>query len=149
MSEPESVDRIAAAAAALVPPLTERLNRHHLGEIEVQRGDVRVRVVAGGQAPVGERGSRPAATSAPAKAAAEASSGSAVLRAPAVGYFVAAKGLAEGYVVVAGAVVGHIEMLGVPHEVRADGPGTVRRLAVESGQAVEYGQALVEIRPTG
>ena len=147
MSEPESVDRIAAAAAALVPPLTERLTRHHLGEIEVQRGDVRVRVVAGGQAPVGERGSRPT-TSAPAKAAPEASSGSAVLRAPAVGYFVAAEGLAEGYVVVAGAVVGHIEMLGVPHEVRADSPGTVRRLAVESGQAVEYGQALVEIRLT-
>jgi biotin carboxyl carrier protein len=148
MSEPESADRIAAAVAALVPPLTERLNRHHLGELEVQRGDIRVRVVAGGQAPAGERGSRPSATSAPAKATAEAGGAPAVLRAPAVGYFIAAEGLAEGSAFVAGAIVGHIEMLGVPHEVRADGPGTVRRLAVESGQAVEYGQVLVEIRPT-
>jgi biotin carboxyl carrier protein len=36
-------------------------------------------------------------------------------------------------------------MLGVRHDVRAPRGGTVRHLVAESGEAVEYGQVVVEL----
>jgi biotin carboxyl carrier protein len=40
-------------------------------------------------------------------------------------------------------------MLGVRHDVRAPRGGTVRHLVAESGEAVEYGQVVVELEPAG
>ena len=67
---------------------------------------------------------------------------------PAVGVFMYADGLGPGLVVSRGADLGFVEMLGVRHEVRAGGDGVVRHLVTESGEAVEYGQVLVELEPT-
>jgi biotin carboxyl carrier protein len=36
-------------------------------------------------------------------------------------------------------------MLGVRHEVRAPRRGTVRNVVTETGEAVEYGQLLIEM----
>jgi biotin carboxyl carrier protein len=66
---------------------------------------------------------------------------------PAVGFFVYADGLGPGLDVTKGDAVGHVEMLGVKHDVRAPRAGTVRHLVAESGEAVEYGQTVVEIEP--
>ena len=150
MTDAAAVDRLAAAATTLVPPLTERLTRHGLGEIEIERGDVRVRVAAVRSTAATVPASRPAGTGAANRPAQESrrTDGSTV-RSPAVGYFVAHDGLAVGQAIVVGGDLGHVDMLGVRHEVRAEAAGTVRRLAVEDGQAVEFGQDLLEIGSGG
>ena len=68
---------------------------------------------------------------------------------PTGGFFVYADGLGPGLAVTKGDAIGHVEMLGVRHDVRAPRGGTVRHLVAESGEAVEYGQVVVEIEPAG
>ena len=136
---------IARAAAELVPPLTERLNRLGLGEIEVRQGDLRVRVVAVDKSPSGSgvdvTVTRHGATD-PAPAAVTTLD---QLKSPAVGHFVYADGLGPGLAVGPGTEVGYVEMLGIRHEVRAAAAGVVRHLVAESGEPVEYGQLLIEL----
>lgn len=147
------LDEIARVAADLVPQLTERLARHGLGEIEITRGDLRLRVAAvAPNVPEGP-GEPSAGTTAladsPAEAGAAPPAGPATLgvASPAVGFFVYADGLGPGLDVTKGDALGHVEMLGVRHDVRAPRGGTVRHLVAESGEAVEYGQTVVEIEP--
>lgn len=144
------LDAIARAASELIPQLSERLATHGLGEIEVSRGDLRLRVAAGTPAPP-----RPAPTEALAPATADPAAEGGVpkpppgvgVASPAVGFFVYADGLGPGLNVAKGDPVGHVEMLGVRHDVRAPRAGTVRHLVAESGEAVEYGQVVVELEP--
>ena len=158
MTEAEqALDLVRRAADDLVPQLTERLERHGLAEIEVARGELRLRVA-------GQSATRPAAvaatpdganaTSPPSVASAPVSDpvlaadpAGVGVAAPAVGYFVYADGLGPGLEVTKGDALGHVEMLGVRHDVRAPRAGTVRHLVAESGEAVEYGQVVVEIQP--
>ena len=146
------LDEIARAASDLVPQLTDRLARHGLGEVEVTDGDLRLRV----RRPVGEQAvSSDAALAAPAASVAQApvpagpdSPDSGVpVGSPAVGFFVYADGLGPGLEVGKGDSLGHVEMLGVRHDVRAPRGGTVRSLVAESGEAVEYGQIVIELEP--
>lgn len=162
----DALDAIARAAEQLVPQLTERLERHGLGEIEVAHGDLRLRVTAssaaaasgkteapaeahggasGGTSPAGTE--RDLGSSGEATPAATAEDGDPGVRvpAPAVGFFVYADGLGPGLAVERGDALGHVEMLGVRHDVRAPRRGTVRHLIAESGEAVEYGQVVVEL----
>jgi biotin carboxyl carrier protein len=67
---------------------------------------------------------------------------------PAVGLFAYAEGLGPGLSVDKGEALGHVEMLGVRHDVRAPRSGTVRNLVTEAGEPVEYGQLLIELDPT-
>jgi acetyl-CoA carboxylase biotin carboxyl carrier protein len=156
----DALEAINRAAETLVPALTERLTRHGLGEIEVRQGDLRLRVagtphLAGRPtAPVAEpatstTGGDPAAGRAAASSSAPgAPPATAVgITSPAVGFFVYADGLGPGQAVAKGDAVGHVEMLGVRHDVRAPRGGTVRHLVAESGEPVEYGQVVVEIEP--
>lgn len=148
MTDQNSAEVIARAAADLVPALTERLNRLGLGEIEIRHGDLRVRVAAADQpasgAGVDVSVARPVVGVTP-------SPGGAAVRhlepvtSPAVGHFVYADGLGPGLAVSAGDEIGFVEMLGVRHEVRAASEGVVRHLVAESGEPVEYGQLLVEV----
>jgi biotin carboxyl carrier protein len=64
---------------------------------------------------------------------------------PAVGFFVFADGLGPGLQVTKGDPLGHVEMLGVRHDVRAPRGGRVSHLVAESGEAVEYGQVVLEL----
>ena len=144
----DALEAIARAARDLVPALSERLTRHGLGEVEVAHGELRLRVA---------RASAPAAT-APATrgeaiAASVTSSASAAqpsafgVASPAVGFFVYAEGLGPGLAVEKGDAHGQVEMLGVRHDVRAPRRGMVRNLVAESGEAVEYGQVVLELEP--
>jgi biotin carboxyl carrier protein len=151
------LEQIARAANELVPELTERLRRSGLGELEVRSGTLRVRVAAhndasrplpGGPrlvaatlAPSGEPTGEPASV---ASAAATARQG---VTSPAVGFFAYADGLGPGLAVDKGDALGHVEMLGVRHDVRAPRSGTVRNLVTEAGEPVEYGQLLIELEP--
>lgn len=144
----DALEAITLAADRLVPELTERLRRHGLGEIEVAHGDLRLRVAAtpgpAARAPI----EQPVASEAPAEQPPAASSppaGTVGVASPAVGFFVYADGLGPGLDVAKGDELGHVEMLGVRHDVRAPRGGTVRHLVAESGEAVEYGQVVLEL----
>ena len=146
-----ALDTIGRAAAELLPRLTERLARHGLGEIEVVDGDLRLRVrgtpspaspSAAADPPTGTSTTSPPAT---AQTGGDEPAAPIPIGSPAVGFFVYADGLGPGLEVGKGDALGHVEMLGVRHEVRAPRGGTVRSLVAESGEAVEYGQTVVEI----
>ncbi len=156
MSEADQdLGQVEMAAREIVPRLAERLARHGLGELEVRQGGLRVRVAG---APVGESAAgRPAASVTDAgdaggrrqsagrpHAATPASHG---IASPAVGYFGFADGLGPGLAVEKGDALGHVDMLGVRHEVRAPRRGTVRHLVAEAGEPVEYGQVVIELEP--
>jgi acetyl-CoA carboxylase biotin carboxyl carrier protein len=150
-----TIDLVRAAAEDLVPQLTERLERHGLAEIEVAHGELRLRVAGTParrpsiddlSAVAAEAATEPATE--PAERPASGPAPSVGVAAPAVGYFVYADGLGPGQAVTKGDAIGHVEMLGVRHDVRAPRAGTVRHLVAESGEAVEYGQVVVEIEPT-
>ncbi|HET8777621.1 MAG TPA: biotin/lipoyl-containing protein [Candidatus Limnocylindria bacterium] len=152
----DALEAISHAAAELVPALTERLRRHGLGEIEVARGDLRLRVTASSGVAPSTR-PEPAAAEGATTATADAASATADtvsapdapasigVASPAVGFFVYADGLGPGLDVAKGDALGHVEMLGVRHDVRAPRGGTVRHLVAESGEAVEYGQVVLEL----
>lgn len=153
-----ALDLVRHAAAELVPELTDRLERHGLAEIEVASGELRLRVVsttkrAAGPSPAVAAGEVAEAGPDPTSAAATSEHPelppSVGVAAPAVGFFVYAEGLGPGLSVTKGDAIGHIEMLGVRHDVRVPRAGTVRHLVAESGEAVEYGQVVVEIEPAG
>ena len=145
----DALEAIRIAAERLVPELTERLRRHGLGEIEVAHGDLRLRVAATpGAAPMAAPAAPAAAAepaSAPHVAPADQAAGAVGVASPAVGFFVYADGLGPGLAVAKGDELGHVEMLGVRHDVRAPRGGTVRNLVAESGEAVEYGQVVLEL----
>ena len=146
-----ALDAIARAATGLVPQLTERLGRHGLGEIEVSHGELRLRVAAGQALPAApSAAAHPVATAdAPAGSipVTPAAPSALAVSSPAVGFFIYADGLGPGLGVTKGDALGHVEMLGVRHDVRAPRAGTVRNLVAESGEAVEYGQVVVELEP--
>ena len=156
------LEQIARAANEIVPELTQRLKRGGLGELEVRIGTLRVRVAAapdagrpvpGGprivassisQAPA-VRGSEPRLAEHEATPGPQASAHG--VSSPAVGFFAYADGLGPGLAVDKGDALGHVEMLGVRHDVRAPRSGTVRNLVTEAGEPVEYGQLLIELEP--
>ena len=142
-----ALEAIARAARDLVPALTERLSRHGLGEVEVAHGELRLRVArasAPASAPRASGAEPIAVASAPATSAQPSSFG---VASPAVGFFVYADGLGPGLAVEKGDALGQVEMLGVRHDVRAPRGGMVRNLVAESGEAVEYGQVVLELEP--
>ena len=154
----EALEQIARAANELVPELSQRLKQQGLGELEVRVGTLRVRVAAtpdasqpapGGPRIVsssvtGSASSRSSSTGEEATTAAQPS-GTHGVTSPAVGFFAYADGLGPGLDVDKGDPLGHVEMLGVRHDVRAPRSGTVRNLVTEAGEPVEYGQLLIEL----
>lgn len=150
MSEaPDPLKQVERAAAELVPQLTEKLAQLGLGEIEVRQGDLRVRVARalGAPAPAAPRAGTAAHVAPPPDRVGVVASGPSAhgVTSPAVGFFIYADGLGPGLPVDKGDELGHVEMLGVRHDVRAPRRGTVRNLVTEAGEAVEYGQLLIEL----
>jgi len=144
----DALKAIARAARDLVPALSERLTRHGLGEVEVAHGELRLRVARGpasaARAPVARAEAIAGSPTSPSAAAPPFAFG---VASPAVGFFVYADGLGPGLVVEKGDALGQVEMLGVRHDVRAPRRGMVRNLVAESGEAVEYGQVVLELEP--
>jgi acetyl-CoA carboxylase biotin carboxyl carrier protein len=143
----DPLEQIERAAAELIPQLTERLAQHGLGEIEVRHGELRVRVARALEQPVPPSRTAPIQAAVPSDRVGVVPSGpsSQGVTSPAVGFFVYADGLGPGLPVDKGDELGHVEMLGVRHDVRAPRRGLVRNLVTETGEAVEYGQLLIEM----
>ncbi len=151
MSEDEDLAQIERAARELIPALTMRLADEGLGEIEVRRDGVRIRVAAAPATTAPTAPAQPAAAAAGPQPVGPGGAGPSSgprrhpVASPAVGFFVYAEGLGPGQDVQKGDPLGWVEMLGVRHDVRAPRAATVRGLPAESGEAVEYGQPLVEL----
>jgi acetyl-CoA carboxylase biotin carboxyl carrier protein len=146
----DALEAIARAARDLVPALSERLTRHGLGEVEVAHGELRLRVA---RASASASAAAKPATRVEAVAGSATSAGASTqpsafgVASPAVGFFVYADGLGPGLAVEKGDALGQVEMLGVRHDVRSPRRGMVRNLVAESGEAVEYGQVVLELEP--
>lgn len=125
-------------------------------ELEVKDAGGHVRLVLGGPASVPPQIVQ-AAPAAPPQAAApsEPDAGEAGLRitSPMVGTFYQASGpdakpfVGVGEVVEAGDVVCIIEAMKMMNEIESEQRGRLRRVLVENGQPVEYGQALFLLEP--
>lgn len=151
MSGNEERATIARLTDEVVPTLIERLSRSDLGEIEVRQDGWRVRlrrapgeVAAGAASPVPAHAQphKPAAVAHAADAQPRREPARGQISSPAVGYFTPRDGVAPGKQLRKGDLIGVVDMLGVRQEVVSPIDGALKALDVESGQAVEYGQAI-------
>ena len=143
-----------------IKELLQIFNESGVGELELQRGENRLRIRRAGMHQdyiVGPAISSPAAgpparPSAPPKAS-EAESGQVLVKSPIVGtyYDAPAPGAAPfvrvGDPVEPGQVLCIIESMKLMNEIEAEVAGTVAAKLVENGHPVEYGEALFAIRP--
>jgi biotin carboxyl carrier protein len=136
---PEEATPFDAVMSDVIPALAARLRASGLGELEVRTAAWRVRV---------RREAQPEASTAPATPARpgqhlRGGAAATVARSPAVGYFLPQAASEVGRTVRSGDVLGHVEMLGIHHDVTAPIDGVVIRAIAASGEAVEFGQPLV------
>jgi acetyl-CoA carboxylase biotin carboxyl carrier protein len=164
---------IARLADELLPVLIARLGASGLGELEVRQDDwrVRIRQAVDGKgeseaAPMGHpsavkavRGSsaaRPESRSdkatggeQPADITGRRERGRVAITSPGVGYYQPRDGLIVGESVRGGDLLGHVDVLGVRHDVVAPQTGILAALTAQPGEAVEYGQPLARLDPEG
>jgi acetyl-CoA carboxylase biotin carboxyl carrier protein len=135
----------------LIGELTKLLEANNLTEIEVQRGDQRVRVARGGAVHVS-----PSPAPAPAAAPAASVTGPAdhkknpgVVNSPMVGtvYWAPEPGakpfIEEGSEVSAGQTILIVEAMKTMNAIPAPRAGKVTKILVEDGQPVEFGEPLI------
>jgi acetyl-CoA carboxylase biotin carboxyl carrier protein len=136
----------------LIAELTKLLESNNLTEIEVQRGDQRVRVARGGA--VYASAPAPAASSAPvalpaATAVTDHKKNPGVVNSPMVGtvYWSPEPGakpfIEEGSEVSAGQTILIVEAMKTMHAIPAPRAGKVTKILVEDGQPVEFGEPLI------
>ncbi len=147
-----------------IKELLELFNSTDLAEMEVQRGENRVRlqraatevthVVSAPAAPVAAPAPLPvAATLAPAPAPPAPDDTSTLVRSPIVGTYYdapspdAAPFIKVGDVVQKGQVLCIIESMKLMNEIEAEVAGTVVAKLMENGRPVEYGEALFSVKP--
>jgi biotin carboxyl carrier protein len=153
-------EAIGRLADELLPALIAKLTASGLGEIEVREAGWKARL----RKPAArEESHRPAVRAADAHsghgrpgarddhatdAAVEADAPEyPSVVSPAVGVFQPRKDLAIGMSVRAGDKVGFVDVLGVHQDVVSPVAGTIGASLVEAGEAVEYGQDLIQIEP--
>ena len=134
--------------SALIAELTQLLEANNLTEIEVQRGDQRVRVARGGTV-VTAAHANPAPALAAAPVASDAKSHPGVVISPMVGtaYRSPEPGakpfVDEGSEVTAGRTILIVEAMKTMNAIPAPRAGKVTRILVEDGQPVEFGEPLM------
>lgn len=161
-----------ALILAAVDRLAPALEASGLDELEVESGDLWVRIArpraavtlvpagpaASGPAPTAA--DEPAATAAPTGAAAsggsqygEAAPGMRLVTAPLTGVWYGAPSpgarpyIEVGSEIAAGQVIGLIEAMKLFNEIKSDAAGTVTRILVDSGTLVKRQQPLIEVDP--
>jgi acetyl-CoA carboxylase biotin carboxyl carrier protein len=132
----------------LVAELTRLLEENNLSEIEVQRGDQRVRVARGG-APAQASPASPAAQAGAVLSSTDHAKHPGVVLSPMVGTaFRSPEPGAKPFVDVGsevreGETLLIIEAMKTMNTIPAPRAGTVTRILVEDGQPVEYGEPLL------
>ena len=157
---------IAQLSTDVLPRLIERITKSELGELEVREDGWRIRLRrplaqnAAALIPLGGAGepSRGGTSVSSPHTQADGRTGRGhqpvrpdgsrgLVTSPAVGYFSPVDAVTIGAEVRQGDLIGHVDVLGVRQEVVAPVDGVLRKLEVESGQAVEYGQPLARVEP--
>ncbi len=142
----------------LVRDLAKLLQETDLNEIEVEEGDMRIRLARGGTvqtiaaAPVATAVAAPTATIAPSPMAAEPKPSSAGnVPSPMVGTAYLASGpdaapyVSIGSKVSEGQTILIIEAMKTMNQISAPHSGTLKEVLVEDGQPVEFGEQLMSI----
>ncbi|MFH1023651.1 MAG: acetyl-CoA carboxylase biotin carboxyl carrier protein [Planctomycetota bacterium] len=144
-----------------VAPLVELMNANQLTEVEVESGDLKIRLKKGVDAPAYTVMAAPAAAPVHAPAAAPAapivpaddSDKYKKIVSPMVGTFYrcprpdAPPFVDVGKVINKETVVCIIEAMKVMNEIKAEMSGKIHKVLVENGQPVEFGQALFLVEP--
>jgi acetyl-CoA carboxylase biotin carboxyl carrier protein len=152
-----NAEPILAAVDLLAPAFDEA----GLDELELEVGDLRVRLVRPRAAEVAAAPVPTAAAPAPPTAAptdgltpfGEPRPGMRFISAPLTGVWYPAPSpgarpyVNEGDEITSGQVIGLIEAMKLFNEIKADAAGTVRRVLVENGTLVKRKQPLLEIDP--
>jgi acetyl-CoA carboxylase biotin carboxyl carrier protein len=134
--------------SALIAELTQLLEANNLTEIEVQRGDQRVRVARGGAA-VTAATTNPAPVRAAAPVPSDAKSHPGVVSSPMVGtaYLSPEPGaksfVEEGSEVTTGQTILIVEAMKTMNAIPAPRSGKITRILIEDGQPVEFGEPLM------
>ena len=146
--------------------LIELMEKHGLSEINLKRGEERWQLRRGGgetiqmvpapvQAPVAAPVATPAAAPAPAASAPVAASedeGLIDITSPTVGTFYSSPSPDDPAFVTVGAkvepdtVVCLVEAMKVFNQIPAEVSGTIAKILVKDGEAVEFGQALFKVK---
>jgi acetyl-CoA carboxylase biotin carboxyl carrier protein len=130
-----------------VADLIALVHASDLAELEIEHGSFALRIQRDAHTATVALAAAPPAAPPPPAAPTEP----AVLRSPQVGtFYLSAEPhgepfVREGSIVEPGQVIGLIEAMKLINEVEAEVGGVVRRVLVEDGQPVEYGQALFEL----
>ena len=119
--------------------LVKLMADNNLTDLDLEDGGEKVKLRRQGEAPDVQYVAAPAAAPAPAASAAPAP--------PAASAPATESAVAAGDHVDADTVVCIIEAMKVFNEIKAEKSGTIRKILVENGQAVEFGQAILEIDP--
>jgi acetyl-CoA carboxylase biotin carboxyl carrier protein len=133
----------------LIAELTRLLEENNLTEIEVQRGDQRVRVSRGGGASMSETAAQPATGPAAAAAPADLLKHPGLVSSPMVGTAFRAPEpgarpfVEEGSEVREGQTLLIVEAMKTMNAIPAPRAGTVKRILFEDGQPVEFGEPLL------
>lgn len=151
--------------------LVKLMSDNNLTELDLEDGGEKVKLRRQGETPDVQYVAAPAAAPAPAAAHASASAAApvpaaesaapaaaaepagATIDSPMVGTYYSSPSpdakpfVAAGDRVDADTVVCIVEAMKVFNEIKAEKSGTIRKLLVENGQAVEFGQPILEIDP--
>ncbi len=144
-----------------IKQLIQLVNESGIAELEVQRGENRVRIRGRGgvtgevtaAAPVAQTPAAPAVAGAPSVAAPQPPQDTVLVKSPIVGTYYDAPSPATpsfvkvGDTVEPGQVLCIIESMKLMNEIEAEIAGTVVAKLMENGRPVEYGEALFAIRP--
>jgi acetyl-CoA carboxylase biotin carboxyl carrier protein len=150
----------------LIKALVSLMSRDNLSEIDLRRGEVRVRLRRGTRRPLAPA---PEATPAPTQVAAAAVPATSVapaepakavkesltIKSPTPGTFYSSSNpntdpfVRVGSRVTPTTVVCIIEAMKIFNEITADCAGVITEVLVDNQQPVEYGQVLFKVDPTG
>ena len=125
--------------------LIDLVSDSNVSELEITEAEGKVRIVKSGPAPVA---AAPVAAAAAPEAETAAESSGHVVKSPMVGTFYrasspGAKSFVEvGSQVKEGETLCIIEAMKILNEIESDKSGTVKKILMENGQAVEYGAPL-------
>ncbi len=147
--------------------LIEFLKENRIGEFDLERGELKVRIKFAQEAAAGGAGLDlaglnrllgSAPTAAPAAAAAAApvdeDAGLHIVKSPIVGTFYESPSpgspafVKPGDTVEAGQVLCIVEAMKLMNEIESDVAGEVVKRFVQTGQPIEYGQPLFSVRPS-
>jgi acetyl-CoA carboxylase biotin carboxyl carrier protein len=147
-----------------IKELIKIMKENDLVEVEIKHGDDKIFLKRFQEQPIGTHvpvtgpsissvPAGPGAAQAPSAEAAQPEEDLIEIKSPIVGTFYSAPSPDSGPYVELGSevepqtVVCMVEAMKVMNEIKAETSGTIAKILVENGQAVEYGQVLFKVKP--